>query len=407
MATCASAVRRGYPAVVRALALLLVVMVPVIGCEPTATSSPHAGSDDPPPPAQAPLPAARPPASALHVDPRGCAVGVLPVSPSVQRGVCFAHNYQSGGARGYGSEVSRASLGELSALGVTWVSLTPFGFMDGPAATEVRHVGAMRAGETDARMRAEIAAARDAGLSVLLKPHLWIRGGVFLGDIDPGSEAGWRAWFHSYQEWIVRYARLAQELGVPLLAVGVEFGSSSGSREADWRAVIAAVRAVYEGELVYAANWDEVGSVPFWDALDYVGVQFYPPLATRLDESPEAVTRRVATHLDALGALSTRVDRPVLLTEVGYKSVRGTALRPHEWPEHMQHTPEPSEAEQALCYRLLLNAVAERPFIRGVYWWKWFSDPDAQEEGPNGFSPRGKLAEAVLRAAYSPRCASP
>lgn len=387
--------------------LLLVLLLPLLGCEPAAESSPSATREAAPAVGQPGQSATRIDATDVSVDARGCAAGVSQLSSTAQRGICFAHNYQDEGARGYGSDVSRASLNELAALGVTWVSLTPFGFMDSASSAEVHHVGAMRAGETDARMRAEIAAAREAGLSVLLKPHLWIRGGVFLGDIDPGSDAGWRAWFTSYREWIVGYARLAEELHVPLLAIGVEFGSSSASREPDWRALIASVRAVYHGELVYAANWDEVSSVPFWDALDYVGVQFYPPLATRLDEPAEMLARRLATHLDALGALSARVGRPVLLTEVGYKSVRGTALRPHEWPEHMRHQPAASEAEQALCYQLLLNAVAERPFIRGVYWWKWFSDPDSSEEGPDGFSPRSKQAEAVLRAAFSPRCAPP
>ena len=52
----------------------------------------------------------------------------------------------------------------------------------------------------------------------------------------------------------------------------------------------------------------------------------------------------------------------------------------------------------------LFAAVAERPSIRGVYRWKWFTDPTSREEGADGFSPRGKLAERVLRSAYHPDC---
>ena len=55
------------------------------------------------------------------------------------------------------------------------------------------------------------------------------------------------------------------------------------------RHLVAEVRAIYGGKLVYAANWDEIDRVRFWDALDYVGVQLYAPLARRADESDEAM----------------------------------------------------------------------------------------------------------------------
>ena len=55
---------------------------------------------------------------------------------------------------------------------------------------------------------------------------------------------------------------------------------------------------------------------------------------------------------------------------------------------------------QAQAYEVLMADVAARPWIHGLYIWKWFTNPDTREEGPRGFSPRGKLAEAVLRRAY-------
>ena len=46
-------------------------------------------------------------------------------------------------------------------------------------------------------------------------------------------------------------------------------------REAEWREVIRQIREVYSGELVDSANWDDEKKVPFWDALDYIGVDAY------------------------------------------------------------------------------------------------------------------------------------
>ena len=55
---------------------------------------------------------------------------------------------------------------------------------------------------------------------------------------------------------------------------------------------------------------------------------------------------------------------------------------------------------QATAYRVFFAGVAARPNIRGVYLWKWFTDPDTGEEGPGGFSPRGKPAAAVLQEVF-------
>ncbi len=322
---------------------------------------------------------------------------VLPLATGVHRGMSVAHSWQAQGSRGYGSPTSAATLRELQALGVSHVSLTPFGFMSSLTSEEVRIDPYPDAGETDARVRREIASARALGLEVFLKPHVWIARGAFRGRIAP---VDWSAWFASYSQFVLHYARLAEETGASLFAVGVEFSASLG-RERAWRRLIAGVRAVYSGQLVYCANWDAVDRVSFWRDLDYVGVQFYAPLATASERTEQAMARRLETHLAALSTLSDRVRRPVLLTEVGYKSVEGTAVAPHTWPERAQNA-RVSFAEQAQAYRVLWRGVQRHESIRGVYVWKWFSDPESDEEDARGFALRGKPALEVLTRAYAP-----
>lgn len=328
----------------------------------------------------------------------GCSTVVLPAA--VSRGVCFAHSYQDGGARGYGSPTSARSLDELRGLGATWVSLTPFGFMESLHSDEVRPIFDHPAGETDARVRAEIRAAHARGLAVQLKPHLWIQGGEWRARIDPGDDAAWTRWFDSYRAWLMHYAHLAAIERVEALVVGVELGSSVAQTPDRWRALIADVRRVFHGELLYAANWDAVDDVPFWDALDAIGVSFYAPLADEPGASCESMRARAGRALDRYRALSERVGRPLVLTEVGYRAASDGAVRPHEWPERAEVAVDERAQSQALA--ALLSAVASRSFVRGVFLWKWFTDPDTREEGPAGFSPRGKRAEGVLRAAYAP-----
>ena len=312
--------------------------------------------------------------------------------------MCVAHNYQAGGVRGYGSTRSGQTLDELGALGVQWISLTPFGFMSALDSPEVRHVGDMPAGETDERIRAEIRAARARGLHVLLKPHIWVARGAWRARIALSSPDEWQRWFDSYEQWMIGYARLAEEEGVEILVVGTELRSSV-ERSADrWRQLLQRTREVYSGKLAYAANWDSASEVPFWDALDFVGVQFYAPLADEAGATERAMRQRLGRELDRLEAIAHGAERPVLLTEVGYKSVEHTEVRPFEWSERSDAPV--NDEHQARAYRVLLDGIASRDWIAGVYWWKWFTDPDANEEGPRGFSPRRKPAEQIVRAAY-------
>jgi len=366
--------------------------------------APSCSRTDAPSAAQAQTQAQRPsglPRAPIVVDARGCVDGVPPLAAGVERGVCFAHSWEHGGARGYGTPTSALELDALKELGADWISVTPFGFVESLRATEVHLPRGNSGGESDERVRAEIDAAHTRGIHVLLKPHLWAHGGVWINQIDPGSEAGWARWLASYRAFLLHYAALAEETRTETLAVGVELGSTV-RHEAWWRETIAQVRAVYRGKLVYCASWDRANAVHFWDALDFIGAQFYATLAASRDDTDEASMRvRLDAELVALGALSARVARPVLFTEVGYKSIRGAAHRPHEWPEAIDRAHAVADQDsQARAYRLFFAGLDGRSWVRGVYVWKWFTDPDTREEGPLGFSPRGKPAETVLRTAY-------
>jgi len=235
----------------------------------------------------------------------------------------------------------------------------------------------------------------------MMKPHLWLSYSEWRGHIDPGSPEGWEDWFASYQSFILGYARLSQEIGADMFVVGVEFKSSTATHPEHWRRVIAAVREVYDGPVVYAANWDEAELITFWDALDFIGVQMFAPLSTEVSPARDELTESARAYLERYRAISERYDRPVILTEVGYKSISGTAISPYVWPEHLERdATEPNEQAQVDAYCAILETFGEADFVSGIYWWKWFTDPETDEEDETGFSPRGKLAEGLLRSSY-------
>src|SRR5688572_1708717 len=296
--------------------------------------------------------------------------------------------------RGYGSPDSAASLRALAALGVSWVSLTPFGFQRTEKDTEIRWSGT-RIAETDERVKGAAAQARASGMRVMLKPHLWLRPPQWPGTVDPGSDAGWAAWFASYRPFILHYAALAESEGMDALCIGNELQRAT-LREAEWRALIAEIRGVYKGPLTYGATAEEVFGVRFWDALDFIGVSAYYPLVDARTPTRAAVAAGWVPVKAQLAALSARYKKKVVFTEIGYRSADAAAWR------HWEITDEAAVnlPAQATAYEGFFDAVWDEPWMGGAYFWKWFSHVGHSGPRSNDFEFEGKPAEEVVRRHY-------
>lgn len=263
----------------------------------------------------------------------------------------------------WGSQTMVETLEELEPLGVDWVAIHPYASVD--TSGRVRFTPAQ---ETGYLPRA-VDIAKKAGVKLFWKPHLaywgsfeW-RGSIAFGD----NEVRWRRFFDSYRAFIVDQARFAEASGIPLLAVGLEYEMTT-PREAEWRRIIAEVRKVYSGRITYSANWDRLDQVPFWDALDSIGVQAYFPLSQEMNPSTETLQRGWDTHLESLRQLSTRYDKPVLFAEIGYDVSPEAARSP--WQRKSQETPE-NRALQRRLMEVALERIEAVGFIEGMFWWKW------------------------------------
>ncbi|MCS7273801.1 MAG: hypothetical protein NZ610_00105, partial [Candidatus Bipolaricaulota bacterium] len=318
-----------------------------------------------------------------------------------QRGISFAAWWRDQ----YSSPAADQALGELAATGATWISLIVTCYQETVSSTEIRCLTGSRT-PTDADLIHAIQRAKSLGLKVMLKPHVDLNNDPahWRGDINFGSdEAAWAAWFASYQTFIVHYAQLAQAHNVDQFCVGTELQGTT-HREAQWRQIIAAVRAVYSGPLVYAANPpDEYFTIRFWDALDFIGVDAYYPLTNTTNPTMAELIAGWQGPLAQLQALSQQWNKPVLFTEVGYRSVDGANITPWDWS-----SPGAVDLqEQADCYQALVSVVQGRPWLRGIFIWVWYTDPD--QGGPNdtSYTPHNKPAEAILRCFFAGVCNTP
>lgn len=304
--------------------------------------------------------------------------------------------------RGYGSPAFLRTLEEVQRLGGSWVSLTPFGRVADLSPTGVAMTFEAPFRENRRAMSRAVAQAHAAGIKVLLVPHLWVETGAWRGEIDPGSPGAWERWASGYTAFVREWAAFAEESGVDLLAVGVELRSwVTNGFAPSFSEVVREVRSVYGGPLTYAANWDDAEDTVIWGELDLIGVNAFFPLTESEDATPAELAKGGRAVAERVRALAERWHKPVVFTEFGYTTRQDPALRPWEWPDHMKNVVV-DQAAQADAYSALLAGVIGEPWFAGAFVWRLYADPDdLSQESEWGFSPRGKLAELVLRDAFA------
>ncbi|MCH7824107.1 MAG: hypothetical protein IH849_04845 [Acidobacteria bacterium] len=179
-----------------------------------------------------------------------------------------------------------------------------------------------------------------------------------------------------------------------------------------WRELIANVRTVYGGPLSYAANFDQVQEVGFWDALDVVGATAYFSLSLRGLETERLEEVLTASWLRIAGELNELANRhggpgrvlPVMFFELGWTRKAASTVRPFSYHRvevletappagsaappsltcvHWATAPDdPFERVRALE---ALDRVVEQgafPTLRGFTIWKLTTDPAHRQLEP-------------------------
>lgn len=309
--------------------------------------------------------------------------------------------------KGYGTEACAKTMTEARRLGANWVSVTPFGRVWDLQPTGIDLTFEMAFSRNRQAVRQAVRQAHANGLRVLLVPHLWVETGGWRALVDPGSDAAWERWARAYRDFVVTWAKEAEEARVDMFAVGVELRnwvtSTHASRFID---VIHDVRRAYGGLVTYAANWDDVEQTIILGELDVIGINGFYPLADKNGAAPAELAEGGKRIARQLAELAKRWSKPILFTEIGYTTRADPAVRPWEWPDTMSGVVVDQQA-QADAYAALIAPLLDEPWFAGFFAWRMYADPnDMSQEAEWGFSPRGKSAELVLRDAFAARWAA-
>ncbi len=298
---------------------------------------------------------------------------------------------------GYRNANSIKSMRKLVSLGVEWICLITIWYQDRFDSTEIYPLNDKT--PSDDSLLFAIRELHDLKFKIMLKPHLDLveSEGKWRGDIGFENLSDWQAWFDSYSDFILHYASLAEQENVELFCIGTELSNAALTQPELWRDLIRKVREIYKGQLIYAANWyKEFDGIEFWDELDYAGIDPYFPLVGSLRPTVEELKEAWEDWLQIIQSWQKDVNKPVILTEIGYKSSVGATDEP--W----QHSPigEVDLQLQANSYEALLASFWDKPWFYGVYWWYWGVNPKMGGEFHRGFTPQNKPAQEVIKQWY-------
>lgn len=251
-------------------------------------------------------------------------------------------------------------------------------------------------GENDDGVISCIQMAHKKKLSVMLKPHLWIAHGMYTGAFVLQGENKWKLWEHSYLDYMLHFAKIADSMKAEIFCIGTELGASIKARPQFWNSFIDTLKKTYHGKLTYAANWDDYKNFPFWQKLDYIGVDAYFPLSDNKTPSIIALNKGWKKYVDELQKANIKHNLPVLFTEYGYRNVDYTGTEP--WKEN---DGDQNNQGQANALEAFYESFAGKKWFAGGYVWKWYVDEWHQGRNKIDFAPQGKPAEKVIKKWYS------
>ncbi len=293
-----------------------------------------------------------------------------------------------GSGRDWGGDRMTPTMEAIRKVGAGWVATHPYAWIRNDGRVGFRDF------DVDDPPPHIVRPIRDAhalGLKIMIKPHLGYWGSKFSwrGEIEFARKEENDRFWTSYRTWITKVAAVCKDADA--FVVGTELDRMLD--DGRWRTVIRDIRAKTEAPLTYAANWTDYHKVPFWDALDAIGVQAYFPLADKPTDDEAVLRTAWRTRMQELRTFSTKHDRHIVFTELGYTRSKLAPVEP--WKDYREG-PEAASTQQA-CMRVALEEIRREPRVVGSFLWKWFPGPARFHD----FHVQDPEMQRIIRAVWS------
>jgi len=277
-----------------------------------------------------------------------------------------------------------------------YAAVMPFGFIRDLSHPEIRfNTERQWFGEQAQGVKQYAEMLQKNNIKVMMKPQIWISHGEFTGYMKMKTEEDWKLLEATYRDFIMTFLAVAVETNVAAFCIGTELEQFIIHRPDFWFDLITEVKKTYKGKLTYAANWDEYKRVPFWEQLDFIGVDAYFPVSDMKTPTVAHAQEGWQRWKEELKGVSEKHNRKILFTEYGYRSVDFAGKEP--WRSERSMNVVNLEAQVNLTVALF-KEVYNEPWFAGGFIWKWFIDHAKSGGSENSqFSPQNKPVENTIQ----------
>ena len=299
-----------------------------------------------------------------------------------------------------GEAITEKSVQPVVRINANFAALMPFGFIRELSHPEIWfNTERQWFGEREDGIKQYAEELRKKGIKIMLKPQIWVANGQFTGFIKMTKEDDWQTLESSYSSFILEYARIAQENNFEILCIGTELEGFIDARPNYWKELIVEIKKIYKGKLTYASNWNEYNRTPFWDEIDYIGIDAYFPVDDKQSPTLETSKKAWQKHKIEMKTYSKKHDKEILFTEFGYRSIDYAGRAP--WTVDRVDKQVNLEA-QVILTQALFEEFWSEDWFAGGFVWKWFHDyENVGGHNNNRFTPQNKPAEQILKSFYS------
>lgn len=287
-------------------------------------------------------------------------------------------------------EVGDTVYARVTNLQANWISLMPYAFSRKGETKVHFNLAEQWWGEQFKGVSQMIHDAHKSGIKVMLKPHLWLLSGSFTGHLNFDTPQEWNSWLNNYHDYLLACAQLAEENQVELFCFSTEMESTWKANPLFFEQLIKDIKKVYSGSITYAANWDEYHRFPFWNNLDFIGIDAYFPIS---EKHPKDSWKKWNLEIKTL---SDSLNKQVIFTEIGYTSSSNNLEEP--WVHNRDK--KGNVVAQLKAYEYFFTHTWSQTWLEGIFIWKWFCDAQYIDLKHSGFSPQNKPAQFYLKTRF-------
>ena len=237
-----------------------------------------------------------------------------------------------------------------------------------------------------------INAALKRGLRVTIRPLLDeadLGVGFWRGNIQPTNV---KSWFNSYQQFLIPYAKLAQNYKVSTFIIGAELNSLV--KNARWSTLVNNISQKYSYQIGYSDNWDTFHAGIQPSSISRIGVDSYFPVAVSSTATIQQLTNAWNKWWNTLPK-NINISKTVI-DEVGIAAQNGAYKEPYV----LSIAGKPLNSKiQVNWFTAACNTVLKY-HLAGIYFWD-ISLNESPKISSSVTSFVGQPGETEIRSCFS------